>query len=88
MAERILIVEDIKNLRYDLRRLVEKARPGCDILEAENEKEAVKLIKRALFSLILADIIYQDDRFVINRKWNFSFFNNRYRAYPCPIITI
>jgi CHAT domain-containing protein len=56
MAERILIVEDNKNLRDDMRRSVEAARPGCDILEVENETKAVELINRTLFSVVVADI--------------------------------
>lgn len=61
MAERILIVEDNENLRYDLRRQVNKAHPGCEIWEVTNEFEAIELVGKALFGLILVDINLQKE---------------------------
>jgi CheY-like chemotaxis protein len=59
MAVTALIVEDESDLRL-MTRMILESRPGFDVLEAENGREALDLLDRSEVDVVLLDIRLPD----------------------------
>jgi nitrogen regulation protein NR(I) len=54
MADKILVVDDERSIRYSLKRIFEER--GFKVLEAKNGKEAIRIVQKEHIDLILMDI--------------------------------
>jgi CHAT domain-containing protein/CheY-like chemotaxis protein len=54
--ERILIVEDNEELRFDIKQVAEKKFSNCKYIEASTVQEATELMNKVLFRLVITDL--------------------------------
>ncbi len=54
MADKILVVDDERSIRYSLKRIFEER--GFEVLEAKNGKEAIEVVQKEQIDLTLMDI--------------------------------
>lgn len=52
----VLIIDDHASLRHGLRLLIMDFYPNTEIMEAQNEFEAIEILKKASFDLVLLDV--------------------------------